>query len=92
LQKKNLEFLEDIDADYFSYVAELNAARIEDADDKHRAALSLRLAYSQGLGLLAFLLRFGNIRSVAIRFRRNGSKTGRARGFHPKKWLTTPGW
>lgn len=55
LQKKNLEFLEGIDAKYFRYVAELNAEHIED-DEKHRAALALRLAYSHGLEALFALL------------------------------------
>ena len=55
LTRKNLEFLEGIDADYFRYVAETNGANLE-GEDKHRAALSLRLAYSQGLETLFALL------------------------------------
>lgn len=55
LTRKNLEFLEGIDADYFGYVAKLNAPNI-DGEDKHRAALSMRLAYSQGLETLFALL------------------------------------
>ena len=55
LRKKNPEFLEGIDADYFSYVAELNAEPIE-VDDKQRAAVSLRLGYSHGLEALLALV------------------------------------
>lgn len=55
LRKKNLEFLEGIDADYFNYVANLNSDHVED-DDKHRAAVSLRLSYSHGLEALFALL------------------------------------
>jgi hypothetical protein len=54
LREKNIEFLEGIDAGYFSYVANLNSD-VED-DDKHRAAVSLRLAYSHGLEALFALL------------------------------------
>jgi hypothetical protein len=52
---KNLEFLQGIDAAYFRYVVETNTANIE-GEDQHRAALSLRLAYSQGLETLFALL------------------------------------
>lgn len=55
LNEKNLEFLEGIDADYFSYIADLNSDHIAD-DDKHRAAVSLRLTYSHGLEALFALL------------------------------------
>lgn len=55
LKKKNLEFLEGVDADYFEYVAEVNAPHLK-SDDNHRAALSIRLAYSQGLETLFALL------------------------------------
>jgi hypothetical protein len=55
LQKKNLEFLEGIDADYFKYVADLNLKNLE-SNDKHKAALSLRMAYSHGLESLFALL------------------------------------
>lgn len=55
LRKKNLEFLEGINADYFGYIAEVNALHLK-GDDKHRAALSLRLAYSQALETLFALL------------------------------------
>lgn len=55
LKEKNLAFLEGIDAYYFQYIAALNAEHIE-SDDKHRAALSLRLAYSHGLEALFALL------------------------------------
>ncbi len=55
LKKKNLEFLEGIDARYFSYVANSNSGHLE-GDDKHRAAISLRLAYLHGLETLFSLL------------------------------------
>jgi len=55
LKEKNLEFLEGIDAGYFSYVASLNSDHVE-GDDKHRAAVCLRLAYSHGLEALFALL------------------------------------
>lgn len=55
LQRKNLEFLEGVDSKYFSYIAKSNIPNIE-GDDKHRAALSLRLSYSHGLETLFALL------------------------------------
>lgn len=56
LSKKNLEFLEGIDSEYFAYIANLNIMHINDDENKHRAALSLRLAYSHGLETLFALL------------------------------------
>ncbi len=55
LREKNLEFLQGIDAHYFRYVVESNAEHL-DGDNKHRAALSIRLAYSQALETLFALL------------------------------------
>ncbi len=55
LQRKNLEFLDGIDAEYFKYAAEANLGHLE-GDNKHRAALALRLSYSQGLETLLALL------------------------------------
>lgn len=55
LQRKNIEFLEGIDADYFRYAAESNLAGLE-SEDQQRAALSLRLSYSHGLETLFALL------------------------------------
>lgn len=55
LESKNLEFLAGIDSDYFRYVAEAHAAHLE-GDDRHRAALSLRISYSQALEVLFSLL------------------------------------
>lgn len=55
LEKKNLEFLEGIDSEYFSYTAATNIANIEN-DEKHKAATALRLAYSHGLETLFALL------------------------------------
>ncbi len=55
LKRKNIEFLEGIDSYYFLYVAEQNLPNIG-TDNKHRAAISLRLAYSHGLETLFALL------------------------------------
>jgi hypothetical protein len=55
LQRKNLEFLRGIDSKYFQYVVESNIEHLE-GDDKHRAALAIRLAYSQALETLFALL------------------------------------
>lgn len=55
LKKKNIEFLEGIDASYFAYIAEMNFQNI-DGDNKQKAALALRLGYSQGLEALFALL------------------------------------
>ncbi|MDO8140668.1 MAG: hypothetical protein Q6358_04145 [Candidatus Brocadiales bacterium] len=55
LQRKNIEFLEGIDSDYFRYAAESNLAGLE-SEDQQRAALSLRLSYSHGLETLFALL------------------------------------
>jgi hypothetical protein len=55
LRKKNLEFLEGIDSGYFRYVSEINIANIEN-EDKHKAAIALRLAFSHGLETLFSLL------------------------------------
>lgn len=55
LKEKNLEFLEGIDATYYNYIADAHSEHI-DKDDKHRAALSLRLSYSQGLETLFSLI------------------------------------
>ena len=55
LREKNIEFLEGIDATYYKYIAKINSENI-DKEDRHRAALSLRLAYSQGLETLFSLI------------------------------------
>jgi hypothetical protein len=55
LSGKNREFLEGLDADYFRYAAETNTTNL-DGEDKHWAALSLRVTYSQGLETLFALL------------------------------------
>jgi len=55
LKKKNLDFIEGIDATYFRYVAESNLPYLK-GDDEQRAALALRLSYSQGLEALLALL------------------------------------
>jgi len=55
LQKKNLEFLQGIDFEYFEYIAKINIANIEN-EDKHKAATALRIAFSQGLETLFSLL------------------------------------
>ncbi len=48
LKEKNLEFLAGIDPDYFLYVADVNGAILATRKDQ-RAALAVRLAYSQAL-------------------------------------------
>lgn len=55
LQKKNVEFIKGIDPEYFAYMAEVNTKFLE-GEEKHRAALSLRLSYSHGLETLFALL------------------------------------
>jgi len=55
LKQTNLDFLNSIDCDYFSYVAEINTANI-DKVNQHKAALSLLVGYSQGLETLFSLL------------------------------------
>lgn len=55
LADKNLEFLRGIDARYFQYVVESNIEHLE-GEDKHRAALSIRLAYSHAIETLFALL------------------------------------
>jgi len=55
LKEKNLDFLRGIDSRYFQYVVESNIDNLE-SDDKHRAALSIRLAYSHALETLFALL------------------------------------
>src|SRR5262249_14056086 len=55
LKEKNLEFLRGIDSRYFQYVVESNIEHLE-GEDKHRAALSIRLAYSHAIETLFALL------------------------------------
>ena len=55
LKRKNIEFLEGIDSDYFEYVARININNIE-GSDKQKAAMALRLSYSQALETLFALL------------------------------------
>lgn len=58
LSDKNLEFLQGIDAGFFEYTARLHAGQL-DGDEKLRAALGIRVAYSQGLETLFALLCSG---------------------------------
>ncbi|MDH4161496.1 MAG: hypothetical protein OEW15_02240 [Nitrospirota bacterium] len=55
LVKKNLEFLEGFEPDYFDYIVRTQSDHLEGAD-KQKAALSLRLAYYHGLETLFALL------------------------------------
>lgn len=55
LKKKNLDFLNGIDSKYFTYVAENNFKALN-GDDKHRAAILIRLTFSHGLETLFSLL------------------------------------
>lgn len=55
LKKRNLEFLEGIDPTYFEYIANRNHDDLE-GENKQKAALVIRLTYSQALEtLFAFL-------------------------------------
>lgn len=51
----NLAFLDGIDPDFYRHIAEMHAAAF-DSDQRKHGALSLRLAYSQGLETLFALL------------------------------------
>ncbi|WP_232364120.1 hypothetical protein [Desulforapulum autotrophicum] len=51
-----MEFLDGIDALYFQYIAEQNVNNLDDDENKHKAAISLRVAYSQSLETLFALL------------------------------------
>lgn len=55
LNKRNVEFIKGIDPDYFLYAAEINTNYL-DSEEKHHAALSLRLSYSHALETLFALL------------------------------------
>lgn len=55
LEIKNIEFLEGIDPEYFFYIAEQNILELEN-ENKHRAAITIRLAYSHALETLFALL------------------------------------
>ena len=55
LQKKNIEFLEGIDPGYYSYIASTSLEKLN-SEDKHYAALSLRISYYQGLETLFALI------------------------------------
>jgi hypothetical protein len=54
-RERNIAFLRGIDPQYFSYVALANAPHLSD-EHKHRAALAIRIAYSQALEVLFALL------------------------------------
>lgn len=56
LRARNLEFLRGIDPSYYTYVADANAEHLEDEEHGHKAALAIRIAYSQGLETLFALL------------------------------------
>jgi len=55
LQKKNIEFLEGIDPGYYSFIASTSLEKLN-SEDKHYAALSLRISYYQGLETLFALI------------------------------------
>lgn len=55
LQEKNPDFLRGIDARFYQYVVGSNIEHLN-GEHKHRAALSIRLAYSQALETLFALL------------------------------------
>lgn len=55
LRKKNIEFLEGIDPGYYSYIASTSLEKLK-SENKHYAALSLRISYYQGLETLFALI------------------------------------
>ena len=55
LEKKNIEFLDGIDPNYFFYIAEQNISELE-GENKHRAAITIRLSYSHALETLFALI------------------------------------
>lgn len=55
LLKKNIEFLEGIDPGYYSFIASTSLEKLN-GEDKHYAALSLRISYYQGLETLFALI------------------------------------
>lgn len=55
LRNKNIEFLEGIDPGYYSFIASTSLEKLK-SEDKHYAALSLRISYYQGLETLFALI------------------------------------
>lgn len=55
LERRNLEFIENIDPEYFEYLADTHFNKSED-DDEKRAVIALRTAYHHGLETLFALL------------------------------------
>jgi hypothetical protein len=58
LDKRNLEYLESLDPDYFLYVARTNYPNLEaeESKDRQRAATAIRVAYHHGLESLFSLV------------------------------------
>lgn len=56
LRERNLEFLRGVDPSYYTYVADANAAHLDDTDDRQKAALAIRIAYSHALETLFALI------------------------------------
>ena len=56
LQGRNLEFLRGVDASYYAYVADANAEHLDDEEHRQKAALAIRIAYSQALETLFALI------------------------------------
>ena len=61
MARRNRDFLLRIDTGYFEHIGDVNAPALE-SEDKHRAALTLRAAYSQALETL-FALLFGVVQA-----------------------------
>lgn len=55
LKQKNLDFLNGIDTEYFKYIAETHGNNLNNKN-KHRAALALRIAYTQALEVFFALI------------------------------------
>lgn len=56
LRDRNLEFLRGIDPTYYTYVADANAEHLDDIEHRQKAALAIRIAYSQALETLFALI------------------------------------
>ncbi len=56
LTGRNLEFLRGVDPGYYTYVADANAEHLDDKEHRQRAALAIRIAYSQALETLFALI------------------------------------
>lgn len=56
IKEKNLRFVDNIDHTYFEFLAKTYLTKLNTKKNEHRAAISIRAAYSHGLETLFFLL------------------------------------